>query len=64
MHWPLARGSSYEVLGLIGAGGMVRSIRPATRASIVPSRSRFSTDLAADVERRARFEREARTIST
>jgi len=47
---PLTTGSrlgSYEILGLLGAGGMAKSTRPATLASIAssPSRSSLRTSL-------------------
>jgi len=55
----------YEVLGLIGAGGMgeVYKARDARLDRTVAIKV-LPHELASDPERRARFEREARTIST
>jgi serine/threonine-protein kinase len=55
----------YEVLGLIGAGGMGEVYRARdTRLDRTVALKVLPEDLAADAERRARFEREARTIAT
>ena len=54
----------YEVLGLIGAGGMGEVYRARdTRLDRTVAIKVLPTDIAADHDRRARFEREAKTIA-
>jgi len=64
---PLAAGmrlGPYEVLGLIGAGGMGEVYKARdTRLDRTVAIKVLPTELSADPERRARFEREARTIA-
>ena len=64
---PLTAGTRlgpYEVLGLIGAGGMGEVYKARdTRLDRTVAIKILPTVLSADPERRARFEREAKTIA-
>ena len=54
----------YQVLALLGAGGMGEVYRARdTRLDRIVALKVMAAHLAADTSRRARFEREARTIS-
>ena len=62
---PGTRLGPYELAGSLGAGGMGEVYRARdTRLERSVAIKVLPADLAADPERRARFEREARTIST
>jgi serine/threonine protein kinase len=62
---PGARLGPYEVLGLIGAGGMGEVYKARdTRLDRTVAIKVLPAHVSADPERRARFEREAKAIST
>jgi eukaryotic-like serine/threonine-protein kinase len=62
--WPHARLGPYEIVALLGAGGMGEVYKARdTRLDRTIALKVLSTDLAVDPDRCARFEREARAIA-